>query len=439
MITRLKSSDKKSMEAAIQACAIITDKMTTREATQQIDFLFDSGLVIAVCEIVCDPSNVSTSHVSQSLKLLRQLASVNRAIATALLKTSLPTALASILTFDLQSSPQREAQELIEAVKLVEALLPKTFKIPDPLQFGHYDDDSDSEYGDEDDDTDDAETKKEPEAAAAMTEEEFSQSQPLVELLYPLLLKLLTAAPNSSLRMVVIQALLRMSYSAKPIVLESLLTETDCHACSQIQQMLDSQDMKLSVRALQLTRAILTILPDFKIRFRREGLYHCLLKMSESKFKSPAATSAPASLLNTPVDSRSVLDPTSKPTKSDTRAKLSVRVKKLELARKRLRDIKAAEAVDDVDAEDTSPEERKAQVAAERTATTEETGAGETGKEIGNIKKPENKPADEGMGDDAKQEKKATTSNTTTNKHSLPLPSTSKGIIIFYHCMSLLV
>ena len=410
------------MEAAIQACAIITDKMCAREATEQINYLFESGLVIAICEIVCDPSNVSTQYVSQSLKLLRQLAFVNRAVACSLLKTSLPTALSTILTFDLQSSPQREAQELIEAVKLVEALLPKKVKIPDPLQFGHYDDDSDSEYGDEDDETEETESKKD-EPEPDMTEEDYQQSQPLVELLYPLLLKLLTAAPNSSLRMVVIQSLLRMSYSTKPIVLEVMLTEKDCHACSQIQQLLDSQDIKLSVRALQLTRAILTILPEFKTRFRREGLYHCLLKMSELKFKSPAATSAPASLLNTPVDTRSVLDPTSKATSSDTRAKLSARVRKLELARKRLREVKAAEELED------SAEERKAQLAAEKTGPVEiptESGAGEASKSVSVKSKKDSKPADEGMGDDAKQP-------TSSAKQSLPVPSTSKGFLSRTH------
>ena len=40
IISRLKSSDKKSIEFAIQACAIITEKSCHRESNNQIDFIF---------------------------------------------------------------------------------------------------------------------------------------------------------------------------------------------------------------------------------------------------------------------------------------------------------------------------------------------------------------------------------------------------------------
>ena len=83
-----------------------------------------------------------------------------------------------------------------------------------------------------------------------------------------------------------------------PRIFELLLKE--CHASSQIQQLLDSTETKVIVPALQLTRAILTLLPEFRAKFHREGLYHCLSLMSELPAKS--ATSAPASLATTPMD-----------------------------------------------------------------------------------------------------------------------------------------
>ena len=46
-----------------------------------------------------------------------------------------------------------------------------------------------------------------------VSKEDMERSKPLVEALYPLCWRLLTAAPNSSLRVAVIKALLRMSYS----------------------------------------------------------------------------------------------------------------------------------------------------------------------------------------------------------------------------------
>ena len=147
------------------------------------------------------------------MKLLRQLALANREIAISMLKTSLSAALSTILTFDLQSSPQREAQELIEAVKLVEALLPRTKKIIDPINSYNKYEISDSEDDDDEDDDEGTEAgeliseegKKDEKADEEMTPEEYLMYQPLIEQLYPLCWKLLTAAPNSSLRISVIQ------------------------------------------------------------------------------------------------------------------------------------------------------------------------------------------------------------------------------------------
>lgn len=147
------------------------------------------------------------------MKLLRQLALANREIAISMLKTSLSAALSTILTFDLQSSPQREAQELIEAVKLVEALLPRTKKIIDPINsYNKYeisdsedDDDEDDDEGTEEGELISEEGKKDEKVDEEMTPEEYLMYQPLIEQLYPLCWKLLTAAPNSSLRISVIQ------------------------------------------------------------------------------------------------------------------------------------------------------------------------------------------------------------------------------------------
>ena len=76
----------------------------------------------------------------------------------------------------------------------------------------------------------------------------------------------------------------------------------DCHASSQIQQLLDSTDPKVIIPALQLTRAILTVLPEFRAKFQREGLFHCLTQMSEFSVTQKTVTSAPASLATTPID-----------------------------------------------------------------------------------------------------------------------------------------
>ena len=156
-------------------------------------------------------NNVSTHYVTLSLKLLRQLALANREIAISMLKTSLSAALSTILTFDLQSSPQREAQELIEAVKLVEALSSRTKKIIDPInsynkyEISDSEDDDDEDEGTEEGELISEETKKDEKADQEMTQEEYLMYQPLIEQLYPLCWKLLTAAPNSSLRISVIQ------------------------------------------------------------------------------------------------------------------------------------------------------------------------------------------------------------------------------------------
>ena len=91
-----------------------------------------------------------------------------------------------------------------------------------------------------------------------------------------------------------------MSYSSESEILHSLLIEKDCHACTQIQQLLDSSDTKVIVPTLQLTRALVTLLPQFRSKMQREGLFHCLTQMSELPEKS--AISAPASLATTPMD-----------------------------------------------------------------------------------------------------------------------------------------
>ena len=305
MIMRLKSGDKKSVEHAIQACATITEKLCAWGDKGNIEYIAEQGMVQSVADIVCDPNNVSVHFITISLRLLRQLALHSWSLALSMSSTQLPQALGSILTFDLQSSPQREAQELIEAVKLVEAMLPQTKTIQDPIASltKHYDD-TDSEEEEEDDEDEQEEEIEQPEIQnKELTEEELDQVEPLINRIYPLLWKLLTAAPNSSLRIAVIHALLRMSYCTRPATLEILLNAPNCAASGQIQQLLDAPDVKVAVRALQLTRAILTIVPSFTAKFRREGLFHSLTKMTKAKTKSPLTpgpSSAPGSLTTTP-------------------------------------------------------------------------------------------------------------------------------------------
>ena len=301
MIMRLKSGDKKSVEHAIQACATITEKLCAWDDKAGVEYIAEQGIVQAVSDIVCDPNNVSVHYVTISLRMLRQLALHSWPLAVSMSTTQLPKALGQILTFDLQSSPQREAQELIEAVKLVEAMLPQNKAIADPIQnLAKQYDDSDSEddddVEDEDEDSDHGESghgeSSQPKIEdKELTEEELDQVAPLISGIYPLCWKLLTAAPNSSLRIAVIHALLRMSYCSRPADLETLLNAPNCAASGQIQQLLEGSDVKVGVRALQLTRAILAIVPSFTQKFRREGLYHSLNKMSTYKLatKSPLA------------------------------------------------------------------------------------------------------------------------------------------------------
>ena len=69
------------------------------------------------------------------------------------------------------------------------------------------------------------EAEKEP-----VSQEDILLSKPIVEALYPLCWKLLTAAPNTSLRVSVIRAVLRMSYSAETETLRKLLIDKGNHS-----------------------------------------------------------------------------------------------------------------------------------------------------------------------------------------------------------------
>jgi hypothetical protein len=61
-----------------------------------------------------------------------------------------------------------------------------------------------------------------------ISEEDKLLYKPIVETLYPLCWKLLTAAPNSTLRVSVLKAVLRMTYSAEADMLRKMLEEKDC-------------------------------------------------------------------------------------------------------------------------------------------------------------------------------------------------------------------
>ena len=42
----------------------------------EINFLFESGMVIAICDIVCEPNNISTQYISQRYGVVQFLISV---------------------------------------------------------------------------------------------------------------------------------------------------------------------------------------------------------------------------------------------------------------------------------------------------------------------------------------------------------------------------
>ena len=258
LLSRLQSSDRRSTEYAIQAITKLVDKVVSEhdDCDHVIDSLNSSGVVTALTAVVCDPSNVNPQHMTLCLRALQQLCNKSRAIQVAICASSLPQALQSILTLDMTASPQRETQELIEAIKLAAALLPKESEVTNPCEVAidpadFYDDGASDDSAEMQVDlppfdatskttTSDPpipptsipkpdgigdEAEKEP-----VSQEDILLSKPIVEALYPLCWKLLTAAPNTSLRVSVIRAVLRMSYSAETETLRKLLIDKGNHS-----------------------------------------------------------------------------------------------------------------------------------------------------------------------------------------------------------------
>ena len=83
-----------------------------------IENLKSGGIMSSLTAVVCDPTNVNPQHMALCLKALQQLCSKSKSVKKSICQSTLPQALQQILTLDINASPQRETQELIEAIKL---------------------------------------------------------------------------------------------------------------------------------------------------------------------------------------------------------------------------------------------------------------------------------------------------------------------------------
>ena len=304
VVSRLQHSDRKSMELSIQAICKLVDRSHTSDQPV-LDKLKSAEIVPNLIKVICDPQNLSANLATICLRSLTAMAEVCPGIQDQICKSSIPEALQGILTVDIAASPQREAMELVEAISLATALLPKGTEkyVRNPIGG---DADLDMDFLDDEDEESEP-SERAPSPTAEVTETEMETCAPLVKSLYPLCWKLLNAAPNTSVRISVIQIVIRMSYCTTADVLRELLASQESETCSQIQQLLDSSDTRILVPALQLTRTVLSILPEFQTKFQREGLVHCLTQLQTRKVRVHSTSvagplSAPASLATTPSD-----------------------------------------------------------------------------------------------------------------------------------------
>ncbi|CAG5104741.1 Oidioi.mRNA.OKI2018_I69.chr1.g1498.t1.cds [Oikopleura dioica] len=302
IVSRLQHSDRRSMELSIQAICKLVDRRHTMNS-EVMEKLRRSNIAENLIKVVCDPQNLSANLATICLRSLTYMAEACPQTQVEICESSIPSALQGILTVDIAASPQREAQELVEAIRLATALLPKGTekRVEHPIEL-----DLDTDFLDDDYDESEA-SERAPSPAAEVSENDMKMCAGLIKSLYPLCWKLLNAAPNTSVRVSVIQIVIRMSYSTTADVLRELLASQESETCSQIQQLLDSSDTRILVPALQLTRTVLSILPEFQSKFQREGLVHCLTQLQTRKLRVHSTSvsgplSAPASLATTPSD-----------------------------------------------------------------------------------------------------------------------------------------
>jgi E3 ubiquitin-protein ligase TRIP12 len=118
---------------------------------------------------------------------------------------------------------------------------------------------------------------------AAELEDRKQLTAQLTKTLFPVLIEIYSASAGPGVRHSALQALLRMVVHTESELLTRVLNST--FVSSQIAGMLSSQDLKITVAALQLSRTLLDKLPqEFSVHFRREGVLHQIQKLTDPEY-----------------------------------------------------------------------------------------------------------------------------------------------------------
>jgi E3 ubiquitin-protein ligase TRIP12 len=105
----------------------------------------------------------------------------------------------------------------------------------------------------------------------------------LTATLFPVLIEIYSASAGPGVKHAALQAMLRMVVHTEGELLTSVLNPT--FVSSQCAAMLSSQDLKITVAALQLSKVLLEKLPsEFSVHFRREGVLHQIQKLTDPDY-----------------------------------------------------------------------------------------------------------------------------------------------------------
>jgi len=118
---------------------------------------------------------------------------------------------------------------------------------------------------------------------AAEVEERNQLTANLTKILFPVLIEIYSASAGPGVRHASLHATLRMVVHTEAELLTEVLNPT--FVSSQIAAMLSSQELKITVAALQLSRVLLDKLPQhFSVHFRREGVLHQIEKLTDPDY-----------------------------------------------------------------------------------------------------------------------------------------------------------
>jgi len=118
---------------------------------------------------------------------------------------------------------------------------------------------------------------------ASDVEDRKQMTAKLTKTLFPVLIEIYSASAGPGVRHASLQALLRMVVHTDAELLTEVLNST--FVSSQIAAMLSSQELKITVSALQLSKVLLDKLPqEFSVHFRREGVLHQIQKLTDPDY-----------------------------------------------------------------------------------------------------------------------------------------------------------